>query len=712
MSTQDSSPAEPLPSGFTTIADIKNLPNEQLVAKVAVNVIGFVKDFMPPTRTRGTDFKCTIEIMDYSVQNETCGIQVTFFWPEDKMPIISGPADIVLLRNIKAQMYKGAVSLITHRTTECHVLAAAKIPSKPLKYPASLWQSFPPRKFSQPSLLETNYAILAKSRSNELDLPSDHEFHEKSLQAMTVKDKFSLLKDVKPDHFYNILGQVIKLHDTINVMSVYLSDYTPHSSFYNNAWAGEGRSSEAKDGDEYGYTKSRGKDSKAWPGPFGKMSIQLNLYDEHAAYVREYVKVKQWVLLSNVQIKYGKMGGLLEGYLRGDRQRFEGKIQVQIMEKPDDPEGIDIRWKEALKRSHDYWKKHEDQKKAILREDDGLGNKRKAEDDGPVKLNSKQRRKEKRAAAEKKAAASEAKLAEKLHLNDNVRCSFPDKSPRSLKEITDPEKIAQPDGSSYASPFTVRKYRANVRVVNYAPERIEDFSVWRRESEYDMLSDYSGGENTDVEEDMRSFTSGKGFAKKIWEWRFWLQVEDASPPTDPKSPKKRLWLLVENSAAQSLLGLDDDAANLRRDPGLLARLKEQLFKLWGDLEEQKSELLRSQSKKIEMPPPSSFESWKTPLRDIGQQPDVDSDSENELLVSKTSRGTDRNGMVNKTGDALPPGVTSNDGELSSLLPRNKAFTCCIQQYGVKADEEDPAKADAGDGRRWQRVFAIFGTNIL
>lgn len=711
MSTKDSSPVEHLPSGFTTIADIKNLPNEQLMANVAVNVVGFVKDFMPPTQTRGTSFKCTIEIIDYSVQSESYGIHISFFWPEEKMPTISGPADVVLLRNVKAQMYKGAVSLLTHWTTECHVLAATNIPSKPLTYPTAKWQSFPPGKFKPPNLVETNYVIWAKSRTNELDIPSDHEFHEKSMQSMKVKDKFSLLKDVKPEHFYNILGQVIKVHDSINVLSIYLSDYTPHSLFYNNAWAREG-SAEAKDGDEYGYTKSRSKDPKAWPGPFGKMSIQLNLYDEHATYVREYVKVKQWVLLSNVQIKYGKMGGLLEGYLRGDRQRFDGKIQVKIMEKSENPEENDIRWKEAVKRSHEYWKKHEAQKKAILCEDDGLGNKRKAENDGLPKLNSKQRRKEKRAAAEKQAAASEAKLAEKLDLNDNVRCSFPDQVPQSLKVIAEPEKVVLPGGSSYLSPFTVRKYRANIRIVNYAPESIEDFSVWRRESEYDMLSDYSGGEDTDVGEDMRSFTSGKGFAKKVWEWRFWLQVEDASSKTNVKSPNNRLWLLVDNSAAQGLLGLDDDAANLRKDPDLLARLKEQLFKLWGDLEEKKSQHLRLQFKKIEMPPPSSIESsTRSPVRGIGQQPDADSDSESEILVSNPSRGKDNKGVMKEAGGADPLGVSPNDGELSNLLPRNKAFTCCIQQYGIKAKEDDPAKANAGDGRRWQRVFALFGTNI-
>lgn len=122
MSTPDSFPAQPLPSGFTTIADIRNLPNEQLMAKVPVNVVGFVKDFMPPTQTRGTSmsdiqvesflrvyliyelgFKCTIEIMDHSVQNESYGLQVSFFWPEEKMPTISGPADVVLLRNVKVK---------------------------------------------------------------------------------------------------------------------------------------------------------------------------------------------------------------------------------------------------------------------------------------------------------------------------------------------------------------------------------------------------------------------------------------------------------------------------------------------------------------------------------------------------------------------------------------------------------------------------------
>src|SRR6187402_3616478 len=118
-----------------------------------------------------------------------------------------------------------------------------------------------------------------------------------------------------------------------------------------------------------------------------------------------------------------------------------------------------------------------------------------------------------------------------------------------------PRNVIRSRDQEYLSPFTVGKYRANVRVIDYFPNKLEDFAVGRRASEMDMLSDYSGGEETDLEEEMRNFKSGKGFAKNIWEWRFALLVEDASS----EDSKDRLWLFVDNHCAQGLLGLDDDA---------------------------------------------------------------------------------------------------------------------------------------------------------
>ncbi len=93
-----------------------------------------------------------------------------------------------------------------------------------------------------------------------------------------------------------------------------------------------------------------------------------------------------------------------------------------------------------------------------------------------------------------------------------------------------------------------------MRVVNYYPHRIEDFAIGRRASEYDMLSDYSGGEDTDPEEETQKFGSEKRFGKTVWEWRFELLVEDAT-----SIGKERLWLSIGNQDAQGLLNFEDNA---------------------------------------------------------------------------------------------------------------------------------------------------------
>jgi protection-of-telomeres protein 1 len=99
-------------------------------------------------------------------------------------------------------------------------------------------------------------------------------------------------------------------------------------------------------------------------------------------------------------------------------------------------------------------------------------------------------------------------------------------------------------------PFSVGRYRANVRVVDFFPRKLEEFAVGRRITEYDMLSDYSGGEESDRDEDLGPFQ----VTRKKWEWRFALNVEDAS--ANFADSKVETWLMVDNEAAQMLLNLD------------------------------------------------------------------------------------------------------------------------------------------------------------
>lgn len=76
MSTQDSSHAA-LPPGFKTIAEIRSLSNEDLQAKLPVNVIGFVKDFMPPKQTGGTgEYSDTKINPTLNPSNMSCRLQM------------------------------------------------------------------------------------------------------------------------------------------------------------------------------------------------------------------------------------------------------------------------------------------------------------------------------------------------------------------------------------------------------------------------------------------------------------------------------------------------------------------------------------------------------------------------------------------------------------------------------------------------------------
>jgi protection-of-telomeres protein 1 len=318
-------------------------------------------------------------------------------------------------------MKYGSISLLSNRYSELYILAAAKVPKSPSGESNARWLSYPPGRRRFPTAAEMNYVIWANSSAKDMELPSDHEFQERKAQSVNIRDKFTLLKDANAGNFYNLIGEVRKVYDSSGSLTVYLSDYTANSSFYNYPWGGT-VDDEGRDGDEYGYIKSK-KTAKDWPGPYGKLTIQLTLYDEHAEFVREYIKVEEWILLKNVQIKYGKIGGVLEGFLRGD----QGKVGVEIMKQATEPEANDVRWVEAVKRKREYQKKAEQQQQDIQNEAAASGDKRNHDGDEPARNNSKKRRHDKRVAAEKKVAAADAKARKQLDLNENGKhCAIPE----------------------------------------------------------------------------------------------------------------------------------------------------------------------------------------------------------------------------------------------------------------------------------------------
>ena len=161
--------------------------------------------------------------------------------------------------------------------------------------------------------------------------------------------------------------------------------------------------------------------------------------------------------------------------------------------------------------------------------------------------------------------------------------------------------------------------------------------------------------------------------------------------------------------------------SLRTDPNTLRDLKEQLFKLWGELEERKSALLPplgvKATPKVSRVPQSSDMSAiaaSSPPEVIGM-PDPDSENETEHSENRHERSVlkekDTNASTGKAVPETPKADKKSEEVCTEVSIRNKPFTCCIKQYGVKVKEDDPTTASAGEGMRWDRRFGIFGTTI-
>lgn len=222
--------------------------------------------------------------------------------------------------------------------------------------------------------------------------------------------------------------------------------------------------------------------------------------------------------------------------------------------------------------------------------------------------------------------------------------------------------VSPPTGDPYLLPFQNVKTRATVRVVDYFPEELADFSKPVTDSsELDGLSDVERDATSDIDGLSLPHTPER---LTKWEWRFGLVLEDASTfQSAGQKPRLKVFLAAED--ADFLLKLD--ATDLRADPQSLDELKEKLFLLWGDLEEQKT---------------TAYESAKA---NIGQ-------AEDRLTqqINITSRG--------------------------------RPFECCLMEYGTKVnddDDDDDEVPETGDGKEkqcigkdWKRRWRLFGTTIV
>ncbi|KFY16358.1 hypothetical protein V492_01400 [Pseudogymnoascus sp. VKM F-4246] len=747
---------EDLSKEFKSIRDVSDMdPNLVAKQKPFVSVVGLIRDYQPPRVTGGADWKMTLTIVDQSIEEsyEWDVMKVNVFLPRPDMPVISAVAQPVLIRNCRVQIHSGAISLITNYRTEIHVF--------PEHIPTGMALPQPTSKRGSVKTEEIRYVAWLQSHIKRDAFPNSREFQEKVTQATNLKVKSCELKDARAGMFCDLVGEVIHMFDVSDRTTVYLTDYTSNNNFYNHVIPGVNPILEGRDGDDFGYSNPKlihKSKTNEWKGPYGKMSVQLTAFDEHSERFREHVKVGNWVKLSNVHFEYPKTGGCLEAKLRTDRNAHRGKIQVEVLAPPENKEDMDFMWKNALRRKRDYQETVRKQKREFEQEIEEATGKRKRDDSEPVKMNGKQRRKEKRKKAIQEKLKQEARVQagqdkpivdtsaeSKIVLNTAVRCHKQSTPVIPLPLILKNRRtvFSTENGNQIYEPFVNANYRANLRVTDFFPHKLENFSVGRKPNEFDCLSDYNP--TSDEEDD--TDTVGKDISDFVlrgddslqWSWRFALQVEDASPCES--SAKERIWVLVDNGSGQFLLS--EDAANLHTTPDVLAAIREKLFVLWGDLEERKSAYLNSAegktllSRSLESPSLSRDVSPpKIPQKRItkaGEQPPDSDDemSEPEPPTKKTIVDRDPNSLENikkaspKEAGARLAAKLREIGEKA----QNKPFPGCIREYGVKVkieapavDEENEDDEDDEDqsqrtekpavATKWERKFGLFGTIIV
>lgn len=547
-----------IPPGFNGIDTARS-------SSGVTNVIGVAVDVLPMAPTGGTSHVVTFTLKDTDLNgNSWNGLKVKYFNDQKTLLPDVQLHDVVLLRNLRMKLFKGQMMGVAaqydHKVawvlfrkgydsdigfTVLYGPKTEKLSEAEEAYVKSLL-----------ALISSDTPLrqphLAKTARTE-ELSSSQNLISASKLAPFNRRQLVLLEDAKPATFVDLICIIVKTwNGDYEKYTIYVTDYTRNTMFIDY---GEGHK---QDGDPHGYM-SRVK--QGWRGPPGQMSLMITLWEPHASFARENLKVSDVVYLENVHMKMSRMGGsILEAALHTDRRNPE-KISIRKLEVND---MSDARVVGLLRRKQEFWR--------TRGEKDGLHDEKKQKVAGKKRKRADESRKN-----ERNRKIEEGQVLLKIS-ERKVAASHPEKARRSIDDILDSEihDNISPDGVRYRFPFQNLCYRPMVRAVDFFPPLLEDFAVRSDDEPAD-----SDGEN---DNDDQSSHGSNG--RTSWEWRFCLLVEDAAPSA-PGQTKARMKVFVSGKDADHLLKLDAADLRAKKNERTLLELKQRLFILWGDLQEQK-----------------------------------------------------------------------------------------------------------------------------
>ena len=314
------------------------------------------------------------------------GLKVRFFRKsEGDLPPVREIGDVVILRRLKMTEYQGMRMGISGYSTGWTVFPISRwreTGSATAPSPSFIKDS----KDSSPSEAEMQYARELCSLATQTDSvsasaadPSSVGLHNNSFAGSTLsppssarpvitnstprRDKFSLIADVKADTYYDLTGEVVKIYPSNGVVELYISDYTSNQLLYDYEWG----SGENRDNSTY---------DRRWPGPFGKYTLMVTLWEPHSYFAQNSVEQGDIVSLRNMYVKYSK-SGKLEGVVHTDRMHPE-RIGITVIN--DTAKEKDSKVKNILMRRSEYERTSE--KTVRKAEATARGQKRKAAGEG------------------------------------------------------------------------------------------------------------------------------------------------------------------------------------------------------------------------------------------------------------------------------------------------------------------------------------------
>ena len=614
----------PVPDKFETLRSVYGK-----AGGTHVNVIGLVKEFKPPWKTRGSDYGCILDLIDLTFGHADDPDHQSlparcFHLSESRLPQVWAPGDIVILKAVRTSKWNETKILLTTKDTFWAIIPPSAIPAPPSSnlspsQMASIRKSSPtfpiaPQVLAYAVSLASLHSQFAGMRSGEItSIPSVSAVAPAAAPA--YGKKFALVKDVREQTFYDLVGQVCRMYsrDSSDCLELYFTDYTENRLLWNY----HDESQVLGDADGNGNTLHR------WPGPYGQLAITISLFPPHRYFALENIHEGDYVFLRNVHVKISR-DCKLEGVLHTDHRYLE-KVDISKLSHDDGDERVKDVMRRKLHYQKEYERKNPGSKKHIRQvptppsesftETLKSGAKRKADEENSKPLTKKQRKQQRKQQKEAERAADAVDLAENGYNNSsshtqststpqpslkssdpqvsgNIRCAHHTKPIRLISDIKslDYHINTPPKGEPYKLPFLNINSRAKVRVIDFFPSKIEDFCIRqpKKSIERAALEDELSSSSDEPDGGGASESEGDG-TDCDWVWGFQLLLEDASPSskpnrapaTDEQIEGNRVWVTVADKDAEYLLKLD--ATDLRRNEKTCAALKERLFFLWGGL---------------------------------------------------------------------------------------------------------------------------------